>query len=41
MEIRHDATSALPRGLGLSDMTDLPLDWSEQRKRLGLSPAAG
>ena len=34
-------TGTLPRGLGLSDMTDLPLDWSEQRKRLGLSPAAG
>jgi hypothetical protein len=27
----------LPRGLGLSDMTDLPMDWSEQRKRLGIS----
>lgn len=26
----------LPRGLGLSDMTDLPMDWSEQRKKLGL-----
>lgn len=28
----------LPRGLGLSDMTDLPIDWSEQRIRLGLVP---
>ena len=27
----------LPRGLGLSDMTDLPMDWSEQRKKLCLS----
>jgi site-specific DNA recombinase len=27
----------LPRGLGLSDLTDLPMDWSEQRKRLGIS----
>jgi hypothetical protein len=27
----------LPRGLGLSDMTDLPMDWSEQRMRLGIS----
>lgn len=26
----------LPRGIGLSDMTDLPLDWSEQSKKLGL-----
>jgi hypothetical protein len=26
----------LPRGLGLSDMTDLPMDWSEQSKKLGL-----
>ncbi len=27
----------LPRGLGLSDMTDLPVDWEEQVKKLGLS----
>lgn len=27
----------LPRGLGLSDMTDLPMDWSEQRTALGLA----
>jgi hypothetical protein len=26
----------LPRGLGLSDMTDLPMDWSKQSKKLGL-----
>jgi len=26
----------LPRGLSLSDMTDLPMDWSEQSKKLGL-----
>jgi len=31
----------LPRGLGLSDMTDLPIDWSEQRRKLGLVPSAG
>ena len=31
----------LPRGLGLSDMTDLPIDWSEQRRRLGLVPGKG
>lgn len=26
----------LPRGLGLSDMTDLPMDWAEQKKALGV-----
>ena len=26
----------LPRGLGLSQMTDLPLDWSLQRQQLGV-----
>ncbi len=26
----------LPRGSGLSDMTDLPMDWSEQSKKLRL-----
>ena len=26
----------LPRGLGLSNMTGAPMDWSEQRKRLGI-----
>lgn len=31
----------LPRGLGLSDMTDLPIDWAEQRRKLGLVPAKG
>jgi len=30
-------TGTLPRGVGLSDMTDLPMDWAEQRKTLGLS----
>ena len=30
-------TGTLPRGLGLSDMTDLPMDWAEQRKALGLA----
>lgn len=29
-------TGTLPRGLGLTDMTDLPIDWAEQRKILGL-----
>jgi len=24
----------LPRGLGLSDMTDLPMNWVEQKKAL-------
>ena len=27
----------LPRGLGISQMTDLPTDWAEQRKQLGVS----
>jgi hypothetical protein len=31
----------LPRGLGLSDMTDLPMDWAEQDKKLGLSQTRG
>lgn len=31
----------LPRGLGLSDMTDLPMDWAEQNKKLGLSQNRG
>ncbi len=30
-------TNRLPRGLGISDLTDLPADWSEQRRQLGLS----
>jgi hypothetical protein len=30
----------LPRGFGLSRLTDLPPDWTEQRKSLGL-PATG
>lgn len=30
-------TATLPRGVGLSDMTDLPIDWAEQRKSLGLA----
>lgn len=29
--------ATLPRGVGLSDMTDLPIDWAEQRKSLGLA----
>jgi hypothetical protein len=30
----------LPRGFGMSRLTDLPPDWTEQRKSLGL-PALG
>lgn len=30
-------TNRLPRGLGISDLTDLPADWTEQRRQLGLS----
>ena len=26
----------LPRGFGLSRLTDLPLSWAEQRNKLGL-----
>ena len=26
----------LPRGLGISQMTDLPADWSEQHRQLGI-----
>ena len=26
----------LPRGFGISRLTDLPLSWAEQRQRLGL-----
>lgn len=29
-------TNRLPRGLGTSDLTDLPADWTEQRRQLGL-----
>jgi DNA invertase Pin-like site-specific DNA recombinase len=41
----HIVTAAidgtLPRGLGMSDMTDLPMDWAEQVKKLGLSQTRG
>ena len=30
-------TNRLPRGLGISDLTDLPAGWSEQRRQLGLA----
>jgi hypothetical protein len=30
-------SNRLPRGLGISDLTDLPADWTEQRRQLGLS----
>jgi hypothetical protein len=30
----------LPRGFGMSRLTDLPPDWTEQRRTLGL-PGAG
>ena len=30
-------TNRLPRGLGISDLTNLPADWTEQRRRFGLS----
>jgi site-specific DNA recombinase len=26
----------LPRGLGITDLTDLPPDWNEQRRQLSL-----
>ena len=29
----------LPRGVGLSQLTDLPLDWIEQRRMIGLRAA--
>ena len=29
-------SNRLPRGLSISDLTDLPADWSEQRRQLGL-----
>jgi site-specific DNA recombinase len=28
----------LPRGLGITQLCDLPADWSEQYKKLGLAP---
>ena len=34
-------TGTLPRGLGLSDMTDLPVDWAEQKTKLRLSRSGG
>ena len=30
-------SNRLPRGLGITDLTDLPADWTEQRRQLGLS----
>jgi hypothetical protein len=30
------ADGILPRGFGLSRLTDLPLSWAEQRHKLGL-----
>lgn len=35
--VRAAIDGTLPRGLGLSQMTDLPSDWSEQKKALGLA----
>ncbi len=35
-EIVSAAIAGTPPPLGLSDMTHLPMDWSEQRKKLGL-----
>lgn len=37
-EIPLQSEALCPRGLGLSDMTDLPTEWLEQSKTLGLSP---
>lgn len=34
--VKAAIAGTLPRGLGVSDMTDLPMDWAEQRKHLGL-----
>lgn len=34
--VKAAIAGTLPRGLGGSDMTDLPMDWAEQRKHLGL-----
>ena len=31
------ASGTLPRGFGVSSLTDLPLDWNEQRRVLGIA----
>ena len=35
--VKAAITGTIPRRHGLSTLTDLPMDWTEQRKTLGLS----
>jgi site-specific DNA recombinase len=35
--VKAAATASLPRGFGVSRLTDLPADWMEQRRALGLT----
>ena len=38
--VQAAADGALPRGFGISRLTDLPLSWAEQRQKLGLPARA-
>jgi hypothetical protein len=35
--VKAASTASLPRGFGVSRLTDLPADWAEQRRALGLT----
>jgi site-specific DNA recombinase len=37
--VKAAANGSLPRGFGVSRLTDLPSDWTEQRRAVGLAPA--
>ena len=39
--VKAAITGTIPRRHGLSTLTDLPMDWTEQRKTLGLSRSEG
>ncbi len=38
--VQAAADGTLPRGFGISRLTDLPLGWAEQRHKLGLPAQA-
>ena len=38
--VKASIQGTLPRGHGLSTLTDLPMDWTEQRRNLGLAQAS-
>jgi hypothetical protein len=38
--VKAAADGTLPRGFGVSRLTDLPADWTKQRRALGLATAS-